>query len=54
MEGVSTFSKLMEMGRGGLKIFARKGGLGKMGGLSRNVGLLYYIEVLLEIPHDEA
>ena len=53
-EGVSTFSKLMEMGRRGLKIFARKGGLGKMGGLSRNVGLLYYIEVLLEIPHDEA
>ena len=48
---------MMEMGRGRgclMKIFAKKGGLGKMGGLSRNVGLLYYIEVLLEIPHDEA
>ena len=34
-----TFPKLMEIGGGGLKIFARKGGgLGKMGG---GVAILY-------------
>ena len=43
-----SFSKLMEMG-GGLKIFPRK-----VGGLSRNGGLPYYIEVFLEIPCDAA
>ena len=50
------------MKMGCLKIFARKGGLGKMwgwgggggGGLYRNGGLPYYIEVFLEIPHDAA
>ena len=44
----------------GLKIFARKGwGVRQNGGgLSRNGegvgGLIYYIEVFLEIPHDAA
>ena len=38
--GGATFSKLMEME--GLKFFSRKGGYGKMGGLSRNRGLPYY------------
>ena len=42
-----SFSKLMEMG--GLKIFPRK-----VGGLSRNGGLPYYIEVFLEIARDAA
>ena len=52
--GGLSFSKLMEMG-GGLKIFARKGGVRQNGGgLSRNVGLPYYIEVFMEIPHDAA
>ena len=44
----------MEMG-GGLKTFARKGGLCKMGGVCLEMGgLPYYIEVFLEIPHDAA
>ena len=40
----STFSKLMEMGGGGLKIFTRKGELGKMGDVCLEMGgvaLLY-------------
>ena len=40
------------MAMGYVKIFARKGGVGKIGGLSGNKGLPYYTEVLLRIPHD--
>ena len=40
------------MAMGCVKIFARKGGVGKIGGLSGNKGLPYYTEVLLRIPHD--
>ena len=43
----------MQMGGGGLKSFARKGGLKQNGGgSSRNGGLPYYTEVFLEIPYD--
>ena len=42
----------MEMGGGGgLKIFARKGGLGKVGVVLEMRGLPYNIVIFLEIPH---
>ena len=60
--GSSTYPKLVEIGdsenfcqkKGELKI--KWGGEGGGGGetLSRNGGLPYYIEVVLEIPHDAA
>ena len=50
----SSFSKLMEMD-GGLKIFARKGGVRQNEWVCLEIGgLPYYIEVFLEIPHDAA
>ena len=57
MEGGFDFFKINKnLVGGGVKMFARKGGLGKIwgGGLSRNGGLPYYTEVFLEIPHDAA
>ena len=58
----STYPTLMEMGGGeGLRIFATKRGLktksrwrGGGGGLSLEMEVPYYIEVVLEIPHDAA
>ena len=59
--GSSTYPTLMEMGGGGLRIFATKRGLktksrwrGGGGGLSLEMEVPYYIEVVLEIPHDAA
>ena len=59
--GSSTYPTLMEMGGEGLRIFATKRGLktksrwrGGGGGLSLEMEVPYYIEVVLEIPHDAA
>ena len=51
--GGSTFSKLMK-GGAGLKVFTRKRGVRQNGGMSRNGGLPYYIEILQEIQYDAA
>ena len=41
-------------GGAGLKVFTRKRGVRQNGGMSRNGGLPYYIEILQEIQYDAA
>ena len=52
-KGGFNFFKIDGNGGGGLKIFARKGGVRQNGRVCLEMGgLPYYIEVFLEIPHD--